>query len=185
MHIRTAVPKDYAAILDIYNYEIVSGTATFDIHLKDMEDMEDWFDAHNVENHPLIVAEEQGQVIGWASLSTYRPKHAYAGTVELSIYTRPEVRGRGVGSALMQELIRLAKADPRTHVIVSVITGNNNVSRQFHTKFGFKYAGTLQNVGYKFNQFLDIHHYVLQVDEDLEADELVQSSEYQPEVDQV
>lgn len=164
MEIRLSRPEDYGEIVDIYNYEIVSGTATFDIHLKTLEDMQPWFSSHNDgSNHPMIVAVEKDRVIGFACLSTYRPKHAYAGTVELSIYTRPDCRGRGVGSALMERLITLAKEDKRTYVIVSVITGNNIVSRQFHTKFGFKYSGTLQDVGYKNNMFLDIHHYTLKV----------------------
>lgn len=110
--IRRAERKDLCAISDIYNYEVANGTATFDIHPSTMPELETWFAAHNVDNHPLIVIETEGQVAGYASLSKYRDKEAYAGTVELSVYVGYEFRGRGYAKALVSELIGMAKRDP-------------------------------------------------------------------------
>ena len=70
-----------------------------------------WFDAHNVENHPLYVAEQNGVVAGYASLSAYREKEAFASTVELSIYVAPECRRQGVATALMKFILQKARED--------------------------------------------------------------------------
>ena len=101
MNIRTAERRDLSAMLDIYNYEVKNGTATFDVEPRAGAAGEAWFAAHNTGNHPLLVAEEDGKVLGYASLSPYRDFDAYLQTVELSIYVAPESRGRGIASALM------------------------------------------------------------------------------------
>ena len=120
--IRSAEKRDLQALLDIYNYEVECGVATFDLHPKEMTEWEEWFAHHSVENHPLLVMEENGEVIAYASLSPYREKEAYISTVELSIYVAPAHRGKGVASALMEEILRLAREDKLTHTVVSVIT---------------------------------------------------------------
>lgn len=76
MKIRTAEPRDLAELLDIYNYEVEHGTATLDIQPRTQAQWEAWFFAHNIENHPLIVAEKNGNIAGYASLSAYRQKEA-------------------------------------------------------------------------------------------------------------
>ena len=101
MLIRTAEIQDLPALLEIYNYEVVNGTATFDTEPKTLEQREEWFYAHNIDNYPLIVAEMDGQAVGYASLSQFRPKDAYRTTVELSIYIAPQYRGRGIANRLM------------------------------------------------------------------------------------
>ena len=100
MNIRTAERRDLSAMLDIYNYEVKNGTATFDVEPRAGAVGEAWFAAHNTGNHPLLVAEEDGKVLGYASLSPYRDFDAYLQTVELSVYVAPESRGRGIASAL-------------------------------------------------------------------------------------
>ena len=102
MNIRTAERRDLSAMLDIYNYEVKNGTATFDVEPRAGAAGEAWFAAHNTGNHPLLVAEEDGKVLGYASLSPYRDFDAYLQTVELSVYVAPESRGRGIASALME-----------------------------------------------------------------------------------
>lgn len=159
--IRRAERNDLSAISDIYNYEVANGTATFDIHPSTMPELETWFAAHNVDNHPLIVIETEGQVAGYASLSKYRDKEAYAGTVELSVYVGYEFRGRGYAKALVSELIGMAKRDPATHVIVSVITGGNDASVSLHRHFGFTFCGTIHETGFKFGRYLSIDNYEL------------------------
>ena len=114
-----------------------------------------------MDNHPLIVIETEGQVAGYASLSKYRDKEAYAGTVELSVYVGYEFRGRGYAKALVSELIGMAKRDPATHVIVSVITGGNDASVSLHRHFGFTFCGTIHETGFKFGRYLGIDNYEL------------------------
>ena len=163
MEIRRAERRDLEAVLAIYNYEVAHGTATFDVAPRAGAAGEAWFAAHNVGNHPLLVAEEGGRILGYASLSAYRDWDAYAQTVELSVYVDPDSRGRGVAGALMQAILQMAREDAGTHVVVSVITGSNAASVRLHEKFGFTYAGTLHEVGLKFGTYLDIVNYELRV----------------------
>ena len=156
MNIRTAERRDLSAMLDIYNYEVKNGTATFDVEPRAGAVGEAWFAA-------LLVAEEDGKVLGYASLSPYRDFDAYLQTVELSVYVAPESRGRGIASALMEAVLRLAREDAGTHTVVSVIAGGNAASVRLHEKFGFTYSGTLHEVGLKFGRYLDIVNYELRV----------------------
>lgn len=163
MLIRKAEAKDLNALLDIYNYEVENGVATFDLHPKTIEQWEVWFSLHNRENHPLIVAEKDGGAVGYASLSSYREKEAYRTTVELSLYVSPNHRRQGIATALMEVLLELAKKDDSIHTVVSVITGGNEASIKLHKRFGFTFCGTLHEVGVKFGRYLDIVHYELHV----------------------
>lgn len=163
MLIRKAVSGDLAGTLEIYNYEVENGTATLDLRPKSKEEWRLWMDAHNRDNHPLYVAEEDGVIAGYASLSTYREKEAFRSTVELSVYVHPMYRHRGVATALLSRIISAAEDDADTHMIVSVITAGNEVSERLHERFGFKYCGTLSEVGFKLGQYRDVHHYELRV----------------------
>lgn len=163
MIIRKAERKDIVSTLDIYNYEVENTTATFDLNKRTIEQWTAWYENHNIGNHPLIVAEVSGVVAGYASLSTYREKEAYKSTVELSVYVATEYRRQGVATALMEEILRLAKEDEVTHTVVSVITSENTESVRLHEKFGFTYSGTIHEVGVKFGRYLGISNYELQV----------------------
>lgn len=163
MRIRTAVRADVPALRDIYNEEVACGVATLDLHPRTLEDRIAWFEVHNVDNHPLIVAEEAGEVMGYASLSPYREKEAYRTTVELSIYVGSRFRRRGVAARLMQEILALARADENTHLVISVITAGNEASVRLHARFGFAFCGTIHEVGEKFGRLLDIENYELKV----------------------
>ncbi|KGQ31700.1 GNAT family acetyltransferase [Gallibacterium anatis] len=159
--IRPAQQQDLPALLAIYNHEILNGVATFDLQPKSLAERQSWFDEHNKNNHPLLVAEQDGKVLGYASLSRYAEKAAYNSTVELSVYIAPSARRQGIASQLMLAVIELAKKDNATHLIVSLITGTNQASISLHQKFGFNKVGTLHQVGYKHQQFLDVHIYEL------------------------
>ncbi|KGQ62378.1 GNAT family N-acetyltransferase [Gallibacterium anatis] len=159
--IRPAQQQDLPALLAIYNHEILNGVATFDLQPKSLAERQSWFDEHNKNNHPLLVAEQDGEVLGYASLSRYAEKAAYNSTVELSVYIAPSARRQGIASQLMHAVIELAKKDNATHLIVSLITGTNQASISLHQKFGFNKVGTLHQVGYKHQQFLDVHIYEL------------------------
>ncbi|KGQ43268.1 GNAT family acetyltransferase [Gallibacterium anatis] len=159
--IRPAQQQDLPALLAIYNHEILNGVATFDLQPKSLAERQSWFDEHNKNNHPLLVAEQDGEVLGYASLSRYAEKAAYNSTVELSVYIAPSARRQGIASQLMLAVIDLAKKDNASHLIVSLITGTNQASISLHQKFGFNKVGTLHQVGYKHQQFLDVHIYEL------------------------
>lgn len=161
MIIRKAERTDIAELLEIYNYEVLNGVSTLDINPRTTEQWTDWFENHNIKNHPLIVSEENGVITGYASLSSYRAKEAYASTVELSVYIHPEHRGKGVGTALMSKIITMAKEDPTVHTVVSVITSGNAASERLHGKFGFIFSGEVKEVGVKFGRYLDISNYYL------------------------
>ena len=161
MEIRVARREDLQQLLDIYNYEVVHGVATLDLQPKSLEEWGRWFDAHNIKNHPLLVAEQAGRVAGYASLSPYRSKEAYRSTVELSIYIGPGFRRQGVATALMEAILQAARQDPLTHTVVSVITDGNEASRKLHEKFGFTYCGAIREVGMKFGAYQDILNFSL------------------------
>ena len=163
MIIRKPVREDIPALLGIYNYEVENGVATLDINKKTLTEWEKWYDNHNIENHPLIVCEAEGEVAGYATLSSYREKEAYKSTVELSVYVSPCYRKKGVGTLLMNAIISMAKEDESIHTVVSVITAGNEASRSLHEKFGFTFCGTICEVGEKFGRYVDIENYSLRV----------------------
>jgi len=163
MLIRVAEQKDLQELLDIYNYEAVNSVANLDLNPRTLAEWQSWFDHHNVENHPLYVAEEDGRVAGYSSLSSYRDKEAFRSTVELSIYVAPEFRKRGLASELMAYILDVARADERTHAVISVISATNEPSIRLHEKMGFTYCGTIPEVGVKFGVYQDIVNYWLGV----------------------
>ncbi len=163
MIIREAKTGDLEELLEIYNYEVINGISTLDLIPKDMEEWKVWFYAHNVDNHPLYVAEVDNRAVGYATLSSYRPKEAYKTTVELSIYVAADQRGKGIASALMAYTLEAARAMEDVHTVVSVITAGNRASLRLHQKFGFVFCGTVREVGMKFGTYRDIEMYQLLV----------------------
>ncbi|MCG5030105.1 N-acetyltransferase family protein [Mesosutterella sp. OilRF-GAM-744-9] len=163
MNIRRAVQADLPKLLEIYNYEVINGVATFDTEPFTLAQRQPWFDAHNVANHPLIVAEVNGVPAGYATLSSFNSKAAYDSTVELSIYVDQACRGKHVGRELMSAILDLAREDSRTHRVVSIITGTNEASIALHKKFGFRYAGTITEAGFKKGRYLDVGYWELAV----------------------
>lgn len=156
--IRKAKKEDLSALLAIYNDEVLHGVATFDTTPREGAAAEDWFTAH-VGHHPLLVAEQNGCIGGYVSLSTFNAKSAYNSTVELSLYIDRAFRGQGLGKQLMQAIIAQAEADEVTHSIISLITGTNEASIRLHEHFGFTKVGTMHEVGFKAGQLLDVHIY--------------------------
>ena len=163
MLIRVAEQKDLPELLDIYNAEVLNSVANLDLTPRTLAEWQIWFDHHNVENHPLYVAESDGRVAGYVSLSSYREKEAFRSTVELSIYVAADFRKRGLASELMAFILDQARADERTHAIISVISATNEPSISLHKKFGFTYCGTIPEVGVKFGVYQDIVNYWLGV----------------------
>lgn len=163
MLIRKAEQKDLPALLDLYNYEVVNSVANLDLTPRSLAEWQTWFDHHNVENHPLYVAQIDGHVAGYCSLSSYREKEAFRSTVELSIYVSHDYRLRGVATELMTFILEEARRDEHTHTVVSVITTTNAPSCLLHEKFGFENCGVIKEVGMKFGVYQDIVNYQLLV----------------------
>ena len=161
MNIRYTEKADLQNLLDIYNYEVVNGTATFDLNPKSLTDWEKWFEDHSVGNHFALTAEEDGKAIGYVTLSGYREKEAYIQTTELSVYVHPDYRGRGIATKLINRTVEIARSRGDVHTIISVITGSNEASLKMHEKLGFTYGGTLYQVGEKFGKLMDIVNYQL------------------------
>lgn len=162
--IRRAQTADLQQLLDIYNYEVLHGVATFDITPKSLDERRQWLEEHNIGNFPLIVAVDTADaVMGYASLSAYRTKEAYRQTAELSVYIAPDHRGKGVASALLEAIIDIARRETDLHTIVSVITSGNDISRRLHEKFGFEFCGTMRDVGMKWGEWLGIDNFTLHI----------------------
>lgn len=152
--VRRATAADLPAINDIYNYYVLHSTATYQIEPERLEDRERWFTSHGPQ-HPVIVAEAGVEVVGWGSLSHYNRRAAYARTVENSVYVRHDLRRRGVGSALLAELIRLARQLGH-HTIIAGIDADQAASFALHKRFGFTKVGHMKELGHKFGRWLDV-----------------------------
>lgn len=153
--------SDLPALLEIYNYEVLNGTATFDLNPKTLSDWETWYSAHSVGNHFALTAFWGHTPVGYATLSGYREKEAYAQTTELSVYVHPDYRGRGIATRLIKKTIEIARSRGDVRTVISVITGSNSASLKLHEKLGFTYCGTLRSVGEKFGDSMDIVNYQL------------------------
>lgn len=159
MIIREATIQDLPAMLDIYNDAIRNLTATFDLEEQTLAERKQWFDKYGG-SKPLIVAEVDGQVAGYSSLSMFREKKAYDKTTELSLYISSDFRGRGIGKALMAAILDLAR-EHGYHTVIGGITGGNEVSIRLHKQFGFEFIGNFKEVGFKFGEWQDVHFYQL------------------------
>jgi L-amino acid N-acyltransferase len=152
---RKAELSDVDAITEIYNEAILTTTATFDTKPKSKTERRKWFRSHD-KRHPICVAVLDGKVVGWVSLSEWSDRPAYNDTGETSFYVRSEFRGKGIGTTLMQVIIKEAR-QLRYHTIIARIAGESDVSLHVHKNFGFVEAGILKEVGRKFGKLLDVH----------------------------
>ena len=153
-HIRLATRQDLRAVDEIYNYYVLHSTCTYQEEPNAPGQREAWFDAHGAE-HPVTVIESEGKVVGWGSLSTFHARSAYRRTVENSVYVRLDLHRRGIGAALLDDLIRRATALGH-HTIIAGIDAEQGPSISIHRKFGFEDVARLKEVGFKFGRWLDV-----------------------------
>ena len=151
--IRPYQTEDAQAILDIINYNILHSTALYDYNIRTYEQQKAILDDKLAKNFPVIVAEANGQVVGFGMYSEFRFREAYKFTVEHSVYVANDYHGKGIGNLLLAELITLAKVQ-KLHTMIAVIDAENQGSVSFHEKFGFKTVGIIKESGYKFNRWL-------------------------------
>lgn len=134
-HTRPATPADAPALARIYNQGIEDRSSTFETRPRTPQDIERWFDGH-----PIIAVEGNGEVIAWASTSTYRARDCYAGIAEFSVYVDRAVRGTGAGTAAMQALIPAAQA-AGSWKLLSRVFPENTASRNLLASVGFREVG--------------------------------------------
>ncbi len=147
--------KNCQAISSIYNYYVETSTATFALENETLAERELWFRQHFEAGLPVFVAELEGSIVGFASLSFYHQRCAYSKTVEASIYIEPSHLQRGFGKALMQELM-IAAENCGYHAILGLICSENLGSIKLMRQFGFDDVGCLRQVGNKFDRWLDV-----------------------------
>ena len=149
------------AILAIFNDAILNSTALYDYKPRTKEMMTAWFDAKAKGKFPVIgIESESGELMGFASLGTFRAFPAYKYTVEHSVYVDARFRSQGIGKRLLQEIITAAQGQD-FHVMVGAIDATNAVSIRLHESFGFTHCGTIRQAGFKFNRWLDLVFYQL------------------------
>ena len=166
MQIRLAAPGDAEAIRAIYNVEVLGSTNTFDMVPRTKAEQEAWLLEHGGV-HPAVVAVDlatkaQGHVgtdgeivLGFGALSTFHERSGYAATAENSVYVDRAHRGKGVGGALLAELLTLASAHG-FHSVIARIAGHNETSIGLHRSAGFELVGVEREVGRKHRQWLDV-----------------------------
>lgn len=151
--LRAATAADLPAMAEIYNEAVLHTVATFDVEPQPPGLFADRVASTRPGDH-VVVAEEGGRVVGMAYAATYRPRPAYDGTRETSVYLAPEARGRGLGRRLYDELLTRVDADG-IHVCLAVIAQPNPASEALHAAVGFERVGTLREVGRKFDRWVD------------------------------
>ena len=149
--------RDIPAITAIYRHYVENTAITFDTEAPGEPAMAEKFGHLLALGHPLIVAEEQGEVLGYAYASFYRPRAAYRFTCEDSIYLDPDATGRGLGRTMLTELLAQSTAFGFKQML-AVITADTTNSIAIHEKFGFRHVGRYEAVGLKFDRWHDIVH---------------------------
>jgi L-amino acid N-acyltransferase YncA len=152
--IRLATSNDLGRINEIYNHYVLHSTCTYQEEPLTAEERTRWFQDHGPA-HPVTVAEVDGKVAGWGSLSRFHPRSAYRFSTENSVYVDHAWHRKGIGGRLLADLIERGRAAGH-HTIVAGIDGEQQASIAIHAKFGFEHVARLRQVGYKFNRWLDV-----------------------------
>ena len=153
--IRPATIADLPAITGIYNDAILTTTATFDTEPKTIAEQRAWFEDHGP-RYAVLVAVSGGTVTGWASLSPWSDRCAYADTAEISVYVEAAHRGRGIGRALAEATVAAAR-EAGLHTLLSRIAEGNEPSVRLTESLGFRHVGVMHEVGFKFGKRLDVY----------------------------
>ena len=152
MIIRAAEPDDAPAICDISNPLIRDTTVTFTNEVREPQEISALI---KVRIGAFFVAENDGQVIGFATYSAFRGGPGYFHSKELSINLAPNARGKGVGLALLEKLERHA-FENETHSLIAAISGENAAAQAFHAKLGYQQVAQIPEVGFKFGRYIDL-----------------------------
>lgn len=162
--IRDAETADLEAITDIHNDAVLNTTAIWNEEAVTVEDRAAWLSDRQQKGYPVIVAVDESGVLGYATFGDWRPHSGYRHTVEHSVYVRDGQRGRGIGKALMIELIHRARRLGK-HVMVAAIESSNTGSIIMHKRLDFMQVGRMPQVGTKFDRWLDLTFLQLVLDQ--------------------
>ena len=155
MHIRPAAPQDLPAIQSIYAHHVLKGLASFEDEAPALEEMRRRYEDVTRHGLPYLVAEEKSEVLGYGYCTLYRTRSAYRYTLEDSIYIRDGMQGKGIGKALLRELIAHCEALKYRQIIAVIGDSGNAASIAVHASLGFVRAGNLRSTGYKFGRWVD------------------------------
>lgn len=152
--IRLAAQTDLTAINEIYNHYVLHSTCTYQEEPSTAAEREVWFLSHGPK-HPITVAEAEGQIVGWASLSPFHTRSAYRRTVENSVYVRHDRQRQGIGLALLADSVERAMTLGH-HTIIAGIDREQAASVNIHQRLGFEPVAHLKEVGFKLGRWLDV-----------------------------
>lgn len=155
MLVRPAAPQDLPAIQSIYSHHVMHGLASFEEVPPALEEMRRRFEDITKQGFPYLVAEERGEILGYGYCSLYRTRSAYRHTLEDSIYVKQGQQGKGVGRAVLAELIARCTALNYRQMIAVIGDSANAGSIKLHASLGFVRAGLLRSTGYKFGRWVD------------------------------
>jgi phosphinothricin acetyltransferase len=155
MELRESVAADVPAITSIYNDIIKTSTAVYSEEPVSLENRMDWWQSRRAQGYPVLVATEREAVTGFASFGDFRAWPGYRFSVEHTVHIDSSWRGRGVGGALVRNLILRAQ-EMGKHVMIGGVDGENKHSLHFHQKLGFEQVAHFRQIGYKFDRFLDL-----------------------------
>ncbi len=155
MRIRPAAAEDLPAIQSIYAYHVLKGMASFEEEAPPLEEMRRRFEDVNRHGLPYLVAEEKAEVLGYGYCTLYRTRSAYRFTLEDSIYVRQGMQGKGIGKAVLVELLARCEALNYRQIIAVIGDSANAASIAVHAGLGFVRAGALRSTGYKFGRWVD------------------------------
>lgn len=159
MNIREVKLEDSAFVADVYNYYIQNTHHTFETEPLSAEEMEKRI-RKTTKDYPFLVAEEDGEILGYAYASKFRLRQAYEFSTEVSIYVRNAAKQKGIGTALYTKLFE-ELSDSYIHAIVAGISLPNDASIRFHEKLGFEKVAHFREVGYKLGRWIDVGYWEL------------------------
>jgi phosphinothricin acetyltransferase len=154
--VRPSTPADLGALRDIYALAVTQGTGTFELDPPDLAEMALRREDVRSKGLPWLVAEQDARVLGYAYANHFRPRPAYRFTVEDSVYLHPEAHGRGIGRALLAELVARCQAAGARQMLAVIGDSANHASIGVHRALGFERSGLLHCVGWKFGRWLDV-----------------------------
>jgi phosphinothricin acetyltransferase len=155
VQLRAATPEDIADIHAIYSHHVLKGMASFEEEPPSPAELRRRLEEVTARGLPYLVADFGGTVAGYGYCSLYRSRSAYRYTLEDSVYVRPDAQGRGVGKALLAELVRRSEALGYRALVAIIGDSANAASIGLHEDAGFLRVGTLRSVGFKFGRWVD------------------------------
>jgi len=153
--LRDAQDNDMPAVQAIYAHHVIHGTASFELEPPTLEQMLQRRADICANGLPYLVIEREGEVVGYAYATLYRPRPAYRFTVEDSVYVREGMAGLGIGQRLLEAVIKRCTDDGRRQMVAIIGNSENLASIRLHERQGFRKVGVFESVGFKHGRWLD------------------------------